>query len=110
MALTDGELTLLGLLAEQPRHGYDLEKVIEERGVRAWTALGFSSIYYVLDKLAKRGLIEPVAAPTSAKSRVAFRVTALGLEECATATREALETLTPIHARVLVAMANSPVL
>jgi DNA-binding PadR family transcriptional regulator len=108
MALTDGELTLLGLLAEQPRHGYDLEKVIEERGVRAWTALGFSSIYYVLDKLAKRGLIEPVSAPTSAKSRAPFRATALGLEECATATREALETLTPMHARVLVAMANSP--
>jgi len=101
---------LLGLLVEQPRHGYDLEKVIEERGVRAWTALGFSSIYYVLDKLAKRGLIEPVSAPASAKSRVAFRATALGLEECVAATREALETLTPIHARVLVAMANSPVL
>jgi DNA-binding PadR family transcriptional regulator len=108
MALTDGELTLLGLLVEQPRHGYDLEKVIEERGVRAWTALGFSSIYYVLDKLAKRGLVEPVSAPTSAKSRVVFRATTTGHELCATATREALETLTPVHARVLVAMANSP--
>src|SRR3954471_2131483 len=108
MALTDGELTLLGLLVEQPRHGYDLEKVIEERGVRAWTALGFSSIYYVLDKLAKRGLDEPVSAPASAKSRVVFRTTTTGRELCATATREALEPLTPVHARVLVAMANSP--
>ncbi|HEX2131620.1 MAG TPA: GyrI-like domain-containing protein [Actinophytocola sp.] len=107
-ALTDGELTVLGLLVEQPRHGYDLERVIEERGVRAWTALGFSSIYYVLDKLARRGLIEATNAPSSAKSRVPYRATALGHDLCAAATRDALATLTPMRARVLIAMANSP--
>ncbi|MFD2472703.1 GyrI-like domain-containing protein [Amycolatopsis silviterrae] len=109
-ALTDAELTVLGLLVEQPRHGYDLERVIEERGVRAWTALGFSSIYYVLDKLAKRGLIEATGAPRSGKSRATFQATQSGIEACADATREALTTLTPVHARVLIAMANSPVL
>ncbi|GAA0637182.1 hypothetical protein GCM10010174_68700 [Kutzneria viridogrisea] len=107
-ALTDGELTVLGLLVEQPRHGYELERVIEERGVRAWTALGFSSIYYVLDKLAKRGLIEATDAPSSGKSRTTFRATVSGRELCAAATREALTTLTPMRARVLIAMANSP--
>jgi DNA-binding PadR family transcriptional regulator len=107
-ALTDGELTVLGLLVEQPRHGYDLERVIEERGVRAWTALGFSSIYYVLDKLAKRGLIEATGGKPSGKSRATFRATESGRELCAAATREALTTLTPVHARVLIAMANSP--
>ncbi|GAA4441158.1 GyrI-like domain-containing protein [Actinokineospora soli] len=105
--LTDGELTVLGLLVEQPRHGYDLERVIEERGVRAWTALGFSSIYYVLDKLAKRGLVEPTGAPRSGKSRVTFRATDAGRDLCAAATLDALETLTPVHARVLIGMANS---
>ncbi|MGC7095130.1 GyrI-like domain-containing protein [Amycolatopsis lurida] len=108
--LTDGELTVLGLLVEQPRHGYDLERVIEERGVRAWTALGFSSIYYVLDKLAKRGLIEATGAPSKGKARVTFRATAAGRDLCASATREALATLTPARARVLIAMANSPAL
>jgi DNA-binding PadR family transcriptional regulator len=107
--LTDGELTVLGLLVEQPRHGYDLERVIEERGVRAWTALGFSSIYYVLDKLAKRGLVQPADAPSSSpKARTTFRVTEAGLDLCAAATREALSDLTPLRARVLIAMANSP--
>jgi DNA-binding PadR family transcriptional regulator len=106
-ALTDGELTVLGLLVEQPRHGYELERVIEERGVRAWTALGFSSIYYVLDKLAKRGLIEATSAASSGKSRATFRATAEGRELCAATTRDALTTLTPIRARVLIAMANS---
>jgi DNA-binding PadR family transcriptional regulator len=107
-ALTDGELTVLGLLVEQPRHGYELERVIEDRGVRAWTALGFSSIYYVLDKLAKRGLIEATSAPSSGKSRTTFRATVLGRELCAATTRDALTTLTPMRARVLIAMANSP--
>jgi DNA-binding PadR family transcriptional regulator len=106
--LTDGELTVLGLLVEQPRHGYELERVIEERGVRAWTALGFSSIYYVLDKLAKRGLIETTGAPPAGKSRATFRATAPGRELCAAATRDALTTLTPMRARLLIAMANSP--
>ncbi|WP_338033821.1 GyrI-like domain-containing protein [Kutzneria albida] len=99
---------MLGLLVEQPRHGYELERVIEERGVRAWTALGFSSIYYVLDKLAKRGLIEATNAPSSGKSRATFHATASGRELCAAASREALTTLTPMRARVLIAMANSP--
>lgn len=106
--LTDGELTVLGLLVEQPCHGYDLERIIEARGVREWTALGFSSIYYVLDKLAKRGLIEATSTPPSAKSRTTFRATTPGRELCATATREALATPTPTRARVLIAMANSP--
>ncbi|TWE13899.1 hypothetical protein FHX69_6029 [Prauserella muralis] len=99
---------MLGLLTEQPRHGYELERVIEERGIRAWTALGFSSIYYVLDKLAKRGLIEATGAGSSAKSRVTFRVTDRGRDLCAAATREALAELTPVRARVLLGLANSP--
>ncbi|MEV4414113.1 GyrI-like domain-containing protein [Catellatospora sp. NPDC049609] len=109
--LTDAELTVLGLLLEQPRHGYELERVIEERGIRAWTALGFSSIYYLLDKLAGRGLIEasgPAAERRSPKSRATYRATAAGRELCAAATVEALAALTPVRARVLIGMANSP--
>ena len=42
--LTDGELLVLGLLAEMPRHGYELEQVIAQRSMREWTRIGFSSI------------------------------------------------------------------
>ncbi|MCY7144283.1 PadR family transcriptional regulator, partial [Streptococcus gordonii] len=41
------EELILGLLAEQPRHGYQIEKLIEDREMRRWTEVGFSSIYYV---------------------------------------------------------------
>ncbi|SDE25309.1 GyrI-like domain-containing protein [Glycomyces harbinensis] len=109
-ALTDGEFTVLGLLVERPRHGYELERVIEERGVREWTSLGFSSIYYVLDKLAKRGLIEGTGAPASGRSRAVFRATDAGRALCGAATREALAARAPLRSRVLIAMANSPVL
>lgn len=109
-ALTDGEFTVLGLLVERPRHGYELERVIEERGIRAWTSLGFSSIYYVLDKLAKRGLIEAAGPPASGKSRAVFRATDAGAASCAEAVGEALATPAPMRSRVLIAVANSPVL
>ena len=54
--LTDAELLLLGLVSEMPRHGYELEQVIETRGMREWTQVGFSSIYFVLGKLEKAAL------------------------------------------------------
>lgn len=56
--MTNAELAILTLVAEQPRHGYEIEQVIEERGMREWTEVGFSSIYYLLKKLERDGWIE----------------------------------------------------
>lgn len=107
--LTDGELTLLGLLAEEPRHGYDLDRVIEQRGIRLWTSLGFSSIYYLIDRLAGRGLIE-VVATGAGRRRTVYRPTAEGYELLAAQCADAIEALTPVRARILIGMANSPIL
>ncbi len=106
--LTDGELTILGLIAEVPRHGYELDNVIDERGIRNWTSLGFSSIYYILNKLVERGLIEPVEPSRSGKSRATFRLTPCGMDDLTIGSLEAIADLTPVHARVLIGMANSP--
>ncbi|NUS65813.1 MAG: PadR family transcriptional regulator, partial [Saccharothrix sp.] len=62
-------MTLLGLLVEQPRHGYELEEVITARGMREWTEIGFSSIYYLLGKLRDRGLVAEVDAPGSGRGK-----------------------------------------
>lgn len=56
--MTNAELAVLGLVAEQPRHGYEIEQVINERGMRNWTEVGFSSIYYLLKKLEGNGQVE----------------------------------------------------
>ena len=75
--LTPAELTLLGLLVEQPRHGYELEAVITARGMGNWTEIGFSSIYFLLDKLHNRGMIAEIQqeAPRRGNARV-FEATA----------------------------------
>ncbi|MGQ5262523.1 PadR family transcriptional regulator [Micromonospora sp. ZYX-F-536] len=78
MELTPAELTVLGLVIERPQHGYDLEQVIEQRGIRQWTDIGFSSIYYLLTKLEQRGLLHVPEAPAAAKSRRIFHPTAEG--------------------------------
>ncbi len=38
-------------------HGYEMERLIDERGMRNWTEVGFSSIYFVLRRLEKQGLV-----------------------------------------------------
>src|SRR5512134_3281584 len=86
---TDADLLLLGLVAEMPRHGYELDQVIEERGMREWTRIGFSSIYFVLGKLQKLGLVSakrPKGANVGTKARKVYSVTPGG--------RQALETQT----------------
>jgi DNA-binding PadR family transcriptional regulator len=56
--MTNAELAVLSLVAERPRHGYEIDQVIRERGMRDWTEVGFSSIYYLLKKLERDGQIE----------------------------------------------------
>ncbi|NJR12482.1 PadR family transcriptional regulator [bacterium] len=55
--MTDAELTLLSLLAEGPRYGYELQHLVEERGLREWLSIGFASIYYLLNKLEKQSVV-----------------------------------------------------
>ena len=76
---SDADIVVLSLLAEQPRHGYDLDRVIEQRGYRQWTSLAFSSVYYLLKRLSERGLLEPDEG--SQGRRTVFRVTRTGRRE-----------------------------
>jgi DNA-binding PadR family transcriptional regulator len=108
-ALTNAELLVLGLVAEMPRHGYELEQVIEQRGMREWTQIGFSSIYFVLGKLEK---LELVAAekPAGAKTKKVFRVTDAGRATLVEQSLAALRTVRPSYAPVLLGMAHWAVL
>ncbi len=62
------DIVLLGLLAEGPMHGYEVRKAIEERlgplmGIRP------RSIYYSLDKLEKRELLQSESAREGKRPR-----------------------------------------
>ncbi len=101
--LTDSELLVLGLLAEMPRHGYDLEQIIEKRGMREWTQIGFSSIYYVLGKLEKKGMVK-AEVPTTAKSKKCYKTTKLGQKALVDQTISALKNFRPNHSSLLMGM------
>lgn len=56
-SMTDAELTILSLVAEGRRFGYEIQQVIDDRGLREWLTIGFSSIYYILNKLEKQDML-----------------------------------------------------
>ena len=110
MELTASEVIVLGLVIERPRHGYDLEQVIEQRGVRQWADIGFSSIYYLLAKLETRGLVSVPEAPAAAKSRRVFHATAAGKDAAGRHALALIEELRPVPYPFLVGLANLPLL
>lgn len=77
--ISDLEVAILGLLYEEPQYGYQLEKTIGGWGMRNWTQIGFSSIYYVLKKLEKKELVTSKLEKVEGKpSRKVFTITEMG--------------------------------
>jgi DNA-binding PadR family transcriptional regulator len=99
--LTDAELLVLGLVAEMPRHGYQLEQVIEQRGMREWTRIGFSSIYFVLGRLEMMGLVA---------AKKIFSMTDVGHSVLKSQSLTALSKIRPTYSSVLLGMAHWPAL
>ena len=95
--MTNAELAILGLVVEQPRHGYEIEGVIEARGMRDWTEVGFSSIYYLLKKLEDKGLVSAELAPAEGRgpARKVYAATEQGRSVWAQQSLEILHT--PVH-------------
>lgn len=51
-------MILLSLLYEKDLYGYEINSIIEERKMKNWTKIGFSSIYKALNVLEKKKIIE----------------------------------------------------
>ncbi len=81
--LTTPDLVVLSLFAEKPQHGYELSVELERREVKDWAGVSRPQVYYSLNKLAKRQLIEPAASATPAlgPDRQVYEITELGREE-----------------------------
>ncbi|MCF7858907.1 MAG: PadR family transcriptional regulator [Candidatus Cloacimonetes bacterium] len=50
-------LIVLGLLMEQPMHGYKIVSFFEKRGLVFWTKVKIASVYKALQRLEKKGYI-----------------------------------------------------
>ena len=109
--MTESELAVLSLVTETPRHGYAIEETIEERGMREWTDIGFSSIYYLLAKLEQDGLVAKQPSQTSlGPARSVYAPTAKGRRALRSAVAEALSTPQPSGSKLLLGLSNLPVL
>lgn len=73
---------LLGLLAEQPMHGYELRAAFEERLGAVWN-LNFGQVYPALDKLADQGLLEIHTEPRGGRDRKIYLIREEGRQELA---------------------------
>ncbi|NVM16426.1 MAG: PadR family transcriptional regulator [Candidatus Lokiarchaeota archaeon] len=77
---------ILGLISEKMHeggcHAYDINKRIEDRGMRNWTNIGldfsFSTIYRTLDRLEKDELVDSFEEEIDNRSRKTYRITDLG--------------------------------
>ena len=109
--MTNAELAVLSLVAQQPRHGYQIEQVIEERGMRRWTEIGFSSIYFLLKKLERGGFIEGRLQKTErGPARKVYHATKTGLEAFHAAIIEVLSVPQPSPYPLMLGLANLPTL
>jgi DNA-binding PadR family transcriptional regulator len=80
------ELAVLGILHENPMHGYELRKRLNSV-LGAFRAFGYGSLYPALKDLLGKGLITQDAVPDTGKpldrprrSRIVYRLTADGKE------------------------------
>jgi len=108
--LTNAELAILTLIGEKPRHGYEIEQVIEARGMREWTDIGFSSIYYLLNKLAREALIEGALEQAGqGPARKVYRLTHAGRQALHAALLAALSQPERHPSSLMLALGNLPV-
>ncbi len=75
-------LTVLGLLALGPNHGYGLRRVIESWNMDSWADIKYGSIYAALGRLRGQGFVEEVGRDQAGgPARTTYRLTARGREE-----------------------------
>lgn len=102
---------MLSIIAEGPVYGYDLQTVIAKRGLRAWTQIGISSMYYVLEKLVRQGLIEANGTPGQEDvARRQYRISAAGFGVLQTAVADLISTPREHPAEFELGLANLHVL
>ena len=107
---SNAEIAILSLIAESPRHGYEIEQVIEARGMRDWTEVGFSSIYYLLKKLEGSGLVEASLEDPSGggPTRKVYHITQTGQEVWHAETLRALSDPQNCYPLIQLGLANLP--
>lgn len=102
---TKVETAVLGLLAEEPMHGYDLLERYRDRSMGFWTELSRASVYQVLKRLEREGLISGKAQEgREGPDRRVFRITRQGRDRLASAVAESAAALAPTESPAAMAL------
>jgi DNA-binding PadR family transcriptional regulator len=75
--------TFLGLLEGQPRHGYDLKRVYDER-FSPLRPLQYGQVYATLSRLLRQGLVEVAVEPGGGPERKRYAITVAGVTDVQT--------------------------
>ena len=70
---------VLGLIADKPRSGYDVKRIVD-RSIRHFWAASYGQIYPELKRLEQAGWIAGDDAPRGGRARRIFRITPAGRE------------------------------
>jgi len=75
------DLVLLGLLSEQPRHGYDIKQEIKRRNMDSWVGITTPAIYKGLARLEGKKDLSAHSETTAAHpDRIVYSITDQGRE------------------------------
>ncbi|HEY7667342.1 MAG TPA: helix-turn-helix transcriptional regulator [Actinomycetota bacterium] len=96
MAVSKVEVVVLGLLAEEPMHGYDVIERARARGMGSWAEVGKASVYQALHRLERAGAISGRAQEgAEGPDRRVYRITGTGRRRLRTGLAERFERLAP---------------
>ncbi len=109
--MTDAELTLLSLVSEGARYGHEIQQMIDVRGLREWLTIGFSSIYYILNKLERQNLIKSeIRVGGAIPAQRVYHITDAGQGVLQTAISDLLRQPRPLGSGFELGLANLHVL
>lgn len=91
MELSATARVILGMLAVEPRSGYDIKQLVDKTTRFFWAA-SYGQIYPELKRLTERGLVAPDEEPTGPRRRTVYRITPDGHEALAGWLREPEQT------------------
>ncbi|MGF2616378.1 PadR family transcriptional regulator [Rossellomorea vietnamensis] len=84
-------LIILGLMNEKPRHGYEIQQILQSSHIDLWTNIQTNSIYHAFRQMAKEELIEKLGTETAGnRVRVVYKITENGRKEFADLLKEAI--------------------
>lgn len=86
------QLVILGILSEQPRHGYELRQEVERRLYATFINLSGGSLYYNLGQLERAGYVEKAWVEQKGRypTRQVYQITPPGREYLRTELRRLL--------------------